>query len=153
MPSALFAYDGINDACSSMEKSIKSVETALSNRFDSLMDQIKDLLHMSSDIKTSRTEIQDLRESTSLSAMITDLCSQNETFQEWLQQASSEMSATFGVNDTASAFGVVDEIADRQRRKRNIIVYNLPEKPDQAANKGKFTEMCKEITDADLKIT
>ena len=85
--------------------------------------------------------------------MITDLCSQNETFQERLQEASSEMSATFGANDTASAFGVVDEIADRERRKRNIIVYNLPKKPDRAADKGKFTEMCKESTDAELKIT
>ena len=127
-------------------RNLYSVETALSNRFDSLTDQIKDLLHMSSDIKTSHMEIQDLHESTSsLSAKITDLCSQNETFQE--------MSATSGANDIASAFGVVDEIADHEQRKRNIIVYNFPKKPDRAADKGKFTEMCKEITDAELKIS
>ena len=49
----------------------------------------------------------------------------------------------------------LDEIADHERCKRNkiIIVYNLPEKPDRATDKGKFTEMCKEITDAELKIT
>ena len=150
LPSALSAYDGFNDACSTVEKSIKSVETLLSNKFDSLTDQMKDLLQTSSDIKTSQTEVQDLRES--LSAKIVDLCSQNETFQERLQQASSEMDVTSGVSDATGAFGVVDEIADRERRRRNIIVYNLPEKPDRVADRAKFIEMCKEITDAELKI-
>jgi len=36
--------------------------------------------------------------------------------------------------------------------KRNVITYNLPEKPDQATDKAQFTEMHKEITDAELKI-
>ena len=50
-------------------------------------------------------------------------------------------------------FGVADEIAKRDRRKRNIIIYNLPEKHDRAADKIKFFEICKEITNAEIKIT
>ena len=101
LPSALLAYDGFNDACSTVEKFLKLVETLLSNKFYSLMEQMKDLLQMSSDIKTSQTEIQDLCES--LSVKIVDLYSQNETFQERLQQASSEMDVTSGVNDATGA--------------------------------------------------
>ena len=40
LPSALSAYDNVNEACSFMEKSIKSVETTLSNRIG---DQVKEL--------------------------------------------------------------------------------------------------------------
>ena len=59
------------------------------------------------------------------------------------------MDVTSGVSDATGAFGVVDEIADREWRRRNIIVYNLP---DRVADRAKFIEMSKEITDAELKI-
>ena len=61
------------------------------------------------------------------------------------------MSIARAVNDTTSAFGV-GEIANRERCKRNTVVYNLPEKSDQATDKAKFIEMCKEISNAKLKI-
>ena len=67
LPSALSAYDGFNDACSTVEK----VETLLSNKFDSLTDQTKDLLRTSSDIKTSQAKIQDLRKSLSAKIFLT----------------------------------------------------------------------------------
>ena len=54
-------------------------------------------------------------------------------------------------NDTTSIFGVVGEIANREQCRRSIVVYNLPEKPDQATDKAKFIEMCKEISNAGIK--
>jgi len=40
-------------------------------------------------------------------------------------------------------FDVANEIAQRDQRKRNIIVYNLfPEQVNRAADKVKFTEVC-----------
>ena len=47
LPSALSAYDNVDMACSSMEKSIKSVEISLSNRFGSLTDQVSGLSSIS----------------------------------------------------------------------------------------------------------
>ena len=58
------------------------------------------------------------------------MCSQNESFQERLQISD----ITSVVSDAAGTLGVVDELADRERRRRNIIVYNLPEKPDRVAD-------------------
>jgi len=43
LPSALSAYDGFNDGCSTFEKFMKSVETLLSNKFDSLTDEMTDV--------------------------------------------------------------------------------------------------------------
>ena len=54
--------------------------------------------------------------------------------------------------EAPSTFDVADEIAERDRRKRNVIVYNLSEQANQAADKIKFTEVCKSISDNDLSI-
>ena len=72
--------------------------------------------------------------------------------------ASSDLTtkSTSSLSDSdaaSSTFDVANEIAERDRRKRNIIVYNLPEKTERADDKVKLTEMCKEITDVELKIT
>jgi len=47
------------------------------------------------------------------------------------------------LNITAS--GIADELADRECRKNNIIIYNLPEKPDHESDKKLFTELSKTI--------
>ena len=51
-----------------------------------------------------------------------------------------------------STFDVADEIAECDRRKRNVIIYNLPEQADRAADKAKFTEVCKSIIDRDIDV-
>ena len=43
LPSALSTYDNVNEVCSSMKKSLKSVEISLSNRFGRLSDQVSEL--------------------------------------------------------------------------------------------------------------
>jgi len=45
------------------------------------------------------------------------------------------------LNTTASS--IADELADRERRKNNLIIYNLPEKSDREADKKLFAELCK----------
>ena len=47
------------------------------------------------------------------------------------------------LNTTASS--IADELADRERRKNNLIIYNLPEKSDCEIDKKLFAELCKTI--------
>ena len=69
---------------------------------------------------------------TNLASKIKDLCTQNRTLQEQLQLASSNVSNKSTPSPSyskplPSTFDVADQIAQRDRRKKNIIVYNLPE--------------------------
>ena len=43
------------------------------------------------------------------------------------------------------ASSIADELADRERRKNNLIIYNLPEKSDHELDKKLFAELCKTI--------
>jgi len=54
----------------------------------------------------------------------------------------------------SSTFYVADdhEIAERDQPKGNIIVYNLPGQANWAADKVKFTEVCKSTSDSDFKV-
>jgi len=47
------------------------------------------------------------------------------------------------VSPTSSTLSILDELADRNRRKKNIIVYNLPESaPSSKGDSEAFTALC-----------
>ena len=142
LPEAFKSYDGfslVDSRVSTIEKSISDMQT--------------------STLQGLKAELTTLQTITSnLATKVKDLCTQNTTLQEQLQVVSSDLTtkSTSSLSDSdaaSSTFDVANEIAERDRRKRNIIVYNLPEKTERVADKVKFTEMCKEITDVELKIT
>lgn len=139
LPVAFQSYEGfslVDERISTIEKSISESQTlALQG------------------LKTELTTLQTI--TSNLATRIKDLCSQHTALQNQLQTASSSselISCSSGPEPTKSAFDVADEIADRDRRKRNVIVYNLPEEPNRAADKAKFIEVCKAVSSNGISI-
>jgi len=52
----------------------------------------------------------------------------------------------------ATAQTIADELADRARRKNNIIVYNYTEAVDRQTDKESFSALCKNVFDTDVKV-
>jgi len=89
-----------------------------------------------------------------ISAKIDDLHSQNTSLQQQITSTSASLTSTS--NDyppilpeppALSALSIADELAYREHRRANIIVYNFPEPNDQALDKTNFKEMCKAVFD------
>jgi len=91
-----------------------------------------------------------------ISAKIDDLHSQNTSLQQQITNTSASLTSTS--NDhlpllpeppALSTLGIADELADRERRRENIIIYNLPEPNDRAMDKTNFKEMCNAVFNID----
>ena len=54
---------------------------------------------------------------------------------------------------SSAAHSMIDELANRDRCKKYIIVYNLPEATDHAADKVSFLALCKIIFNLDVLVT
>ena len=48
---------------------------------------------------------------------------------------------------------IADELADRERRKNNLIIYNLPETSDQSKDTAFFNELCQSVFTITVKVT
>ena len=51
-----------------------------------------------------------------------------------------------------TALSIVDELADQEKRKKNAIVYNLPEASDHEADNCSFLDLCKKVYNADISV-
>ena len=109
------AYDNVNKACSSVEKSIKLVETTLSNRFNSLTDQVNKL---SSKISETNQEVS------GEAAMSDDQALTVSSGKTSSQQ--SNLSRTFS--------SVLSEERERDKRRLNLILHNVPESTNSNSN-------------------
>jgi len=56
------------------------------------------------------------------------------------------------VSTAATASSIADGLSECERKKNNIIVYNLPEAPKQSSEEQSFADLCKHIVKVDLKI-
>jgi len=134
LPVAFNLFDGFSySRLSTIEKSISEIQTS---SIQGLISEFTTLLNIT----------------TNLAEKVKELCAHNATLQDQLQKASSDLTAkstliSSDCDAPVSTFKVADEIADRDRRKRNVIVYNLSEESNRAADKAKFIEVCKAITD------
>ena len=84
------------------------------------------------------------------------LLSCNSDLQMDINTASEQIntSAKINVNATTTpTLSILDELADRERRRKNLIVYNLPENSDRQADKTKFQELSTTVFNLDLSIT
>ena len=67
------------------------------------------------------------------------------------KQINSDTSASKTVEPSAiAAVSIADELIERERRKYNLIVYNLPEPSEQDADKSEFINLCKVISNLDI---
>ena len=123
------------------------ISDSLKNKevLSSMCDNVKESL------RTSITEV---------STKIDRLLSRNDDLQMEISSASEQIdvpaktSAAAATASTASstAHNIIDELADRDRRKKNIIVYNLPEPSDRAADKVSFLALYKTVFDQDASV-
>ena len=84
-----------------------------------------------------------------VSAKIDNLCSSNDnlkqqftTTSESITSALLQPSPDIRPPPASSAQDIADELADRERRKSNLIVYNFPGSSD---DKKQFTDLCNKI--------
>ena len=93
---------------------------------------------------------------TELSLKVDRLLSCNSDLQMDINSASEQIdaSANTKVNTaTAPTLGILDELADRERRRKNLIAYNFPENGDSPVDKTKFQELSTTVFNLDLSIT
>lgn len=164
LPAALLSYDGINSACSSVEKSVMSMETKLSNRFDSLSDHFRG--------SCSNDSYDELKSQVcNVSTQVKDLISNNNQLQKQIEAINSSLkemnkksyaAATQATNSLTplsnkpsegpsansssqpptsdmlrnAVSSVINEEKEKQKRKLNLIVHNMEESSaDQAQSR------------------
>ena len=95
---------------------------------------------------------------TDMSSKIDRLLSCNNDLQIEITSASEQIdlpvqnNANPTVASATSNVNILDELADRERRRKNLIVYNFHENSNYQADKAKFLELSKEVFNRDLQI-
>ena len=93
---------------------------------------------------------------TELSLKVDRLLSCNSDLQMDINSASEQIDASANTKVNAATtptLSILDELADRERRRKNLIVYNFPENGDRQADKTKFQELSTTVFNLDLIIT
>ena len=87
-----------------------------------------------------------------MSTRINNLSQQNNNLQMEIDTASESLSSSVEsrpvlstVLPSSAAMSIADELADRERRKNNIIVYNFPEASDHQSDKDSFADFCNSV--------
>ena len=95
-----------------------------------------------------------------LSLKIADLSAKQQTLHQSIQNISSttdainqmETNSDLLSTSSRSALDIVDEMADRDRRKHNIVVYNFTEGNDQKADIESFKTLSNSVFKMDISI-
>ena len=61
-------------------------------------------------------------------------------------------SYTSAASPSNSALSIIGKLANREKRRKNVIVYNFPEASDRKADIGSFLNMCKEVYNSDISV-
>ena len=95
-----------------------------------------------------------------ISAKISNLSQQNSNLQMDIDTASESLSDSVksrpvlpSVSPSITALSIADELADRERRKNNIIVYNFTETSDHQTDKDSFVNFCSFVFNCNVKIS
>ena len=88
---------------------------------------------------------------------IEDACNQHDSLQKQItgtsKITSQTVASTTESSTTAVLSNIADELADRECRKNNLIIYNLPESSDQSKDTAFFNELCQSVFTITAKIT
>lgn len=93
-----------------------------------------------------------------ISMKINSLSSSNNNLQKEIQSTSESLNETQTAHvqrpPVNPAMSIVDELADREKRKKNLIVYNLPESAQNSkSDSDTFTAMCSSVFNCSFAIT
>ena len=88
---------------------------------------------------------------------INDLSTSSSNLQMEIESTSVSLNPTQSSAAAAppagSALSIIDELADHDRRKKNMIVYNLPEPAPNKSDSDSFTAMCSSVFNGPYAIT
>ena len=169
LPGALFVYDKSEELTSSIDKKLKSLETQLSSKYDGLSDRVnkvaKDNQIKAIESQLSKSNKQYQAAFSDLTAKVaalakditfnsTQLTSLKSNFEELNKKESLVMDTEEGVtSDTGGSFtnesvatitvGVVDEQREREKRKLNLVLHNVPESTKQSGPERKADDISK----------
>ena len=94
-----------------------------------------------------------------LSLNIDKLITRNSNIQMEIDNTSESISApaqsksyASAASPSNSALSITDELADQEKRRKNVIVYNFPEASDRKVDSGSFLNMCKEVYNSDISV-
>ena len=94
-----------------------------------------------------------------LSLNFDELITQNSNIQMEIDNTSESInvpaqskSYASAASPSNSALNIIDELADREKRRKNVIVYNFPEASDRKADIGSFLNMCEEVYNSDISV-
>ena len=119
-------------------------QQAISSASNTIEQSLSDLkIQIEEKIEVLSSQIQHLLSNQSTISMEVDTVTQS-------LQVSPAGAGTL-LNTTTSS--IADKLADCDRRKNNIIVYNLPEKSDREADKKLFAELSKTIFSEEFAVT
>ena len=125
---------------------LADVNRSVTNGYDNLSK------HLSSEYQKLCKSIQDL------STKVDNLCSSESELKNKIEDTSKLINSATSAPNTIvppamAAVSIADELADRERRKNNLIVYNLAEGSNSDADKSQFVDLCKAIFDSNIQVT
>lgn len=133
-------YSLVDSRVSNVEKSINDVHSSI---FQGLKAELTNLQSVTSNLATK----------------IKDLYTQNNTLQEQLQTASLNLTKSpqqsivnAPSQSVTNTYDVIEEMRDRERRRRNVVVYNFPEKSDRNADMEAFKALSNTVFNLDLSV-
>ena len=104
--------------------------------------------------------MEDTSSHANLQKQIQDLHFQNNNLEKQIANSSEVINSTPTLAATTTseppaiaALSVADELADRESRKNNLIIYKLPESNNHSNDKTNVAKLCKTVFDIDVGIT
>jgi len=107
-------------------------------------------------VQSLSSKYKSLTESVSdLSSKIESLLSRNSNLQMEIDSVTEQSTGTQAAPTTsaASTMCILDELADRERRSRNLIIYNLSESTDSKADTPKIKDLLNTVFSLDVNLS
>ena len=155
VPKALALYNTYSKLDIEFEKKFCAMESELQKGIGYHLVkcfEAANLVALEKSCKKLQTSVEDL------SVKITTLSSSNKTLQMEIESTSETLNTTQTTSAPMSpvnpAMRIVDELADRDKRKKNVIVYNLPESAQNSkSDSDTFSALCSSVYNCSFTIT
>lgn len=152
-------YCSLNQCASLNKKLIHDHLSSLKNNADtptlrSVQAEQENLHRIISEVSNKLDNLTS--QNRNLQKQIEDVCHRNDSLQNQITDTSkttSQTAASTTESSTTTVLSIADELADRERRKNNLIIFNLPETSDQSKDIAFFNELCQPVFAITVKIT
>ena len=152
-------YCGLNQCASLNKKLIHDHLSSLKNNADtptlrSVQAEQENLHRIISEVSNKLDNLTS--QNINLQKQIEDVCHRNDSLQNQITDTSkttSQTAASTTESSTTTVLSIADELADRERRKNNLIIFNLPETSDQSKDIAFSNELCQSVFAITVKIT